>query len=106
LQLIERDKPPLTKGMFVSAYIQGFASPQFLVPDKALHGDRIYLMNAEQQLEIVEVQVLFRTADKVAIAGDIEEGAQLVLNDLIPAIAGMSLKPMNASDAPAAPVEQ
>jgi multidrug efflux pump subunit AcrA (membrane-fusion protein) len=96
LKLLERDRPPLTKGMFLSAYIQGYASPQFVVPEKALHGDRIYLMNADNKLQIETVKVLFRSTAGVAVTGNLNEGDQLVLNDLIPAIPGMSLRTAEA----------
>ena len=92
LQLMERGKPPLTRGMFVSAYIKGYSSAQFVVPETALRGRQIYLMDASDQLAIKTVDVLFRSAEGVAVSGDIEAGDRLVLNDLIPAIEGMSLR--------------
>lgn len=98
-------KPLLSKGMFVSAEIQGGASAQFIVPEKALHGNTIYLMDAQQKLQIKTVTVLFRNAQGVAISGDLSDGEQLVLNDLIPAIAGMRLKSAS-SDAAAQETSQ
>ena len=86
------NKPPLSKGMFVSAEIQGAASPQFIVPEKALHGSNIYILDQTQKLQIKAIQVEFRNAQGVAISGDLQEGEQLILNDLIPAIPGMRLK--------------
>jgi len=85
-------KPLLSKGMFVSAEIQGGASAQFIIPEKALHGNTIYVMDAQQKLQIKTVTVRFRNEQGVAIAGNLSNGEQLVLNDLIPAIAGMRLK--------------
>lgn len=85
-------KPPLTKGMFVSANIEGFLSEQFMIPEKALHGDNVYVMDTNKQLSIRSVQVKFRNKAGVAIIGDIKQGELLILNDLIPAIPGMSLK--------------
>ena len=105
LQLLERERPPLTKGMFLSAHIQGYASAQFVVPEKALHGNRIYLMNADNKLQIETVQVLFRSAEGVAVTGNLNEGDQLVLNDLIPAIAGMSLRTAEAESGAAVATE-
>ncbi|WP_445946438.1 efflux RND transporter periplasmic adaptor subunit [Shewanella sp.] len=106
--------PPLTKGMFVSATIQGQASAQFVVPQKALHGDLLYFMSADDTLIIKKVKVLFRHNDKVAVAladdvnsmlddksatsaasGPLRVGDRLVINDLIPALAGMSLRVSN-----------
>jgi len=86
------EKPPLTKGMFVSARLQGFSSQQFVVTEKALHGDKIYIMDADNKLSIRQVNVHFRNAQGVAISGDFKEQDKLVLNDLIPAIPGMALK--------------
>lgn len=96
LQLLERERPPLTKGMFLSAYIQGYASPQFVVPEKALHGNRVYLMNADNKLQIEPVKILFRCSEGVAISGNLDDGEQLILNDLIPAIPGMALRTAGA----------
>lgn len=84
--------PPLSKGMFVSVSINGFPSEQFLIPEKALHGDQIYVMDTNKKLSIRPVNVNFRNKKGVAISGDIKQGEWLVLNDLIPAIEGMSLK--------------
>ncbi|GLP97796.1 efflux RND transporter periplasmic adaptor subunit [Paraferrimonas sedimenticola] len=85
-------KPPLTKGMFLSAHIKGRSQPQYLIPERALHGESIYLMDAQQQLVIKPVDVLYRSPEGVAIRGEINQGDLLVLNDLVPAIAGMSLR--------------
>lgn len=97
-QLDLGNKPPLTKGMFVSANIAGFTSDQFMIPEKALHGDKVYVMDANNQLSIRAVRVKFRNKIGVAITGDIKEGESLILNDLIPAIPGMSLKTTASSD--------
>ncbi|MFT6925115.1 MAG: multidrug efflux pump subunit AcrA (membrane-fusion protein) [Psychromonas sp.] len=86
------DKQLLTKGMFVTAKVQGFASPQFLVPEKALHGSRIYVMDKANKLRIKPVTILFRNDQGVAVSGEINAHERLILNDLIPAISGMSLK--------------
>lgn len=90
-------KPPLTKGMFVSARLQGFNSLQFIIPEKALHGQHIYIMEADNTLSIRQVEVNFRNKQGVAITGELKEGEKLVLNDLIPAIPAMSLKTVNTA---------
>lgn len=103
--------PPLTKGMFVSATILGQASMQFVVPQKALHGDKLYFMSADNTLLIKTVKTLFRHNDTVAVAlasedelpnnrsatstlvaQSLQEGDRLIVNDLIPAMPGMSLR--------------
>lgn len=83
--------PPLLNGMFIKASLIGKALPQFSVPEKALHTNRIYLMDSENHLKIVPVTVLYRNKLDTVIEADINEGDLLVLNDLLPAIAGMKL---------------
>lgn len=94
-QLNINKKPSLIKGMFVSANIQGFASEQFMISEKALHGNQVYVMDDNGTLSLRKVKVNFRNHNGVAIIGDIKEGELLILNDLIPAISGMSLKTMS-----------
>ncbi|MEE1672391.1 HlyD family secretion protein [Agarivorans aestuarii] len=90
---------PLTKGMYVQATIKGYPQQHFVVPERALHGSNIYLMDSENKLNIVPVTVIFRTEQGVAIRGDISSGQQLILNDLIPAVEGMSLRVEEAPNA-------
>lgn len=50
---------------------------------------------------IKPVEMLFRHEQQVAVEGELKAGEALVLNDLIPAIPGMSLKPVaNEGGAP------
>ncbi|WP_299493771.1 HlyD family secretion protein [uncultured Shewanella sp.] len=88
-------KPPLGKGMFVTAIIKGKMQSQYVVPEKAIQGDQIYVMKANDTLKIIPVNVLFRNDDKVAIEGNIEEGDRLIMNDIAPAVNGMALRTSN-----------
>lgn len=90
-------RPPLTKGMFVSANLYGQSRPQFVIPERALHGHDVYLMDKDSRLVIKPVDVLYRHQQRVAISGEFAQGEVVVLNDLIPAIAGMSLKLVNGN---------
>lgn len=84
--------PPLVNGMFVKAQIEGEASPQWVIPESALHGDKIYLLNQDNQLTILPIKIVFRRDNQVVISGGINEGDLLILNDLLPAINGMQLR--------------
>lgn len=84
--------PPLVNGMFVKALIEGEASPQWVIPESALHGDKIYLLNQDNQLTILSVKIVFRRDNQVVISGGINKGDLLILNDLLPAINGMQLR--------------
>jgi len=48
-------------------------------------------MDENDKLKIVPVTVLYRTKLHTVISGDISKGERLVLNDLLPAVEGMSL---------------
>ena len=90
--LFQPGRAPLLNGMFIKATLTGQESAQFSVPEKALHTNRIYLMDEENRLKIVPVNILYRNQLHTVISGPISEGEKLVLNDLLPAIAGMQLK--------------
>ncbi|EMK3499494.1 HlyD family secretion protein [Vibrio vulnificus] len=92
--------PPLVNGMFVRAYIEGQANPNWVIPERALHGGKIYLMDEQNRLRIVPVTVLFRRDNQVVIDGELNHGQKLIVNDLLPAIEGMLLKEANSEANP------
>ncbi len=91
-QLTPETVPPLANGMFVRATIEGQANPSWVIPERALHGDKIYLLNNQSKLNILPVEVLYRRDNQVVIDGELEYGNKLILNDLLPAIDGMALR--------------
>lgn len=84
--------PPLVNGMFVRARIEGQANPSWVIPERALHGNKIYLMGEDNRLIVLKVEVLYRRDNQVIVDGKLEQGQKLILNDLLPAINGMLLK--------------
>lgn len=90
--------PPLVNGMFVKATILGESSPHWVIPESALHGKNIYLLTEEHKLTILPISVLFRVDNQVVISGEIQQGQQLILNDLLPAINGMQLRSLAQGD--------
>jgi multidrug efflux pump subunit AcrA (membrane-fusion protein) len=84
--------PPLVNGMFVRASIEGQANPSWVIPERALHGNKIYLMDTDNTLTIKTVDIEYRRDNQVVIDGDLNQGDKLILNDLLPAINGMLLK--------------
>ena len=64
----------------------------WVIPERALHGDKIYLMGDDNRLQVVTVEVLYRRNNQVVIDGELEQGQKLIINDLLPAINGMLLK--------------
>lgn len=90
--------PPLVNGMFVRASIEGQANPSWVIPERALHGDKVYLMDDENKLQIKTVNVEYRRDNQVVIDGDLNQGDKLILNDLLPAINGMLLKEASSEE--------
>ncbi|WP_413111661.1 efflux RND transporter periplasmic adaptor subunit [Thaumasiovibrio sp. DFM-14] len=96
-QVHSSQAPALVNGMFVEARFKGRAQPHLVVPESAIHGDRIYLYR-DGKLVIETVRVKFRQHGLVAIESlpdaeiGVKEGDRLVLNDLLPAVEGMLLR--------------
>lgn len=91
-QLSPESAPPLVNGMFVEARLSGQANAHWVIPERALHGDKIYLVDDKNTLMIQAVKVLFRRAGKVAIDGELSSQLLLIVNDLLPAVSGMELQ--------------
>ncbi|MFA0141052.1 efflux RND transporter periplasmic adaptor subunit [Vibrio kanaloae] len=89
---------PLVNGMFVKAEIEGMANLSWVVPERALHGDKVYLMDDNQRLQLVNVEVLYRRDNQVVVSGQLQAGDKLILNDVLPAIEGMLLKESRSND--------
>ncbi|MDH5912025.1 HlyD family secretion protein [Vibrio splendidus] len=97
-QLQPSNATPLVNGMFVKAEIEGVANLSWVVPERALHGDKVYLMDDNQRLQVVSVEVLYRRDNQVVVSGELQTGDKLVLNDVLPAIEGMLLKESNSTE--------
>ena len=89
---------PLVNGMFVKAEIEGLANLSWVVPERALHGDKVYLMDDSLRLQVVNVEVLYRRDNQVVVDGELHAGDKLILNDVLPAIEGMLLKESNSTE--------
>lgn len=89
------ERPPLSKGMFVRVLLQGRPQAQRLVvPRTAVRDGQVYLVGADRRLQIQPVDVLY-SQDGISVIGHgIEAGAELVVSDLVPAVAGMLLNPL------------
>ena len=94
-KIIPGKRPPLSKGMFVEVAIAGKPQPDsIVVPRSALRNGHAYIMNDQQRLEIRNVQKAYDQQQQSVIESGLKDGERLVLTDLIPAVAGMLLKPV------------
>ena len=92
-KIIPGQRPPLSKGMFVKVLLLGrVQAEQLVVPRSAIRDGSVLLINDEQRLSIVPVAPLYSQEKLSVIASGLEAGQQLVVSDLVPAVAGMRLK--------------
>ncbi|MCB1801394.1 MAG: efflux RND transporter periplasmic adaptor subunit [Gammaproteobacteria bacterium] len=87
-------RPPLSKGMFVSVMLYGRVQPgRLVIPRSAVRAKQVMLVDADNRLQMQPVETLY-TQDSLAIIGSgVEAGQRLVVSDLVPAVAGMRLLP-------------
>jgi len=86
-------RPPLTKGMFVKVLIAGHTqADRIVLPRTAIHEGKVYLVDAQQRLQIQPVSVLFNQGSLSIIGEGLEAGQSVVVSDLVPAVSGMLLQ--------------
>ncbi len=89
-------RPPLVTNMYVEVELQGRPlSDRFVVPRHAVHDRTIYVCSPDNQLEIRPVEIEFLMGDLAVLTKGVEPGERLVLSDMVPAIDGMRLKPVD-----------
>ena len=93
-------RPPLLRGMFVEVEISGpEIGGQVIVPREALHsGNVVYVVDAENRLQVREVETAFVQFDEACIRKGLEDGERVVLSDLTPVIPGMLLLPRSIDE--------
>lgn len=88
-------RPPLVKGLFVQVTLAGRPRPDSLVvPRSALHAGHLYVVNEQQRLDIREVKVGMLQPGFATIEAGLKPAERVVISDLVPAIQGMLLKPV------------
>lgn len=88
------DKPPLLLRSFLRAEITG-RTMKDVVPLKRAwlrNGDQVWIMNADDELEIRDVRVLFHGSDQVFVRDGIDDGERIVTSAISVAADGMSLR--------------
>jgi hypothetical protein len=64
----------------------------------AVREGKVLLVDDQQRLEIRQVERLFDQGELTVIQSGLEAGQQLIVSDLIPAVAGMPLQPQTDID--------
>lgn len=92
-------RPPLVKGMFVDVELRGRPRPETLViPRVALFGKYVYVVGADNRLERREVSTGFSGISYFTVLKGLSAGERIVVSDLVPAIDGMLLEPVDDPD--------
>jgi RND family efflux transporter MFP subunit len=91
------NRPPLIKGLFVQAEIQGAERADvYRLPRAAVSPmQSVKLVNADQQLEIRPIEILRLEADAVIIKAGLHLGDRVVVSELPIAIAGTKVRVSN-----------
>lgn len=95
--LIPSKRPPLITNMYVEVELRGRTlKERWVVPRSAVHDEKVYICTPANRLEIRPVKIEFNMGDIAVISEGLKQGEKLVLMDLVPAIDGMLLKPVQA----------
>jgi multidrug efflux pump subunit AcrA (membrane-fusion protein) len=92
-------RPPLVTNMYVEVELKGRSLPdRFVVPRSAVHDKKVYICTPDNRLDIRPVSIEFYMADMAVLSQGLKQGETLVLADLVPAVEGMRLKPVQAGE--------
>ncbi|MDF2178165.1 hypothetical protein P2G88_07855 [Aliiglaciecola sp. CAU 1673] len=94
-----KKRPPLINDMYVQVRVLGQPQSLLAVPSEALHGDRLYLLDDQHNLQIRSVTSAFESQGLTVIQQGIEAGEWVVLSDIMPAVPGRSLRPAPVDNA-------
>lgn len=93
---------PLPMGLFVNAAVQGRELERaFALPRSALRGsDEFLIANRDGTLSIRSIPVIDSNAERVLVAGGVEEGEWVITSPLRGAADGMAVTPLDADGEP------
>lgn len=98
--IIPGKRPPLLKGMYTSVEFFSPVKPTLVLPRKAVHQGRVYVVTDENTLSIRPVNILFTQGDMVVLTGSedagLQTGEKIIISDVIPVMEGMPLKAIPA----------
>ena len=84
-------RPPLLKGMYASVEFLSQPRDMLVIPRKALHQDRVYVVSDENTLAIRPVKISYAQGQLVVINEGLKEGDKIITSDLVPVIEGIKL---------------
>ncbi|GJM05770.1 MAG: acriflavin resistance protein [marine bacterium B5-7] len=97
-KVIPGRRPPLLKGAYTAVELFAPIREAIVIPRKAIHHGRIYLVGKDQRLQIKPVKVQQQQDGLAVISSGLKEGDQIIISDLVPVIEGMPLSPVIATE--------
>jgi len=88
------DLQPLLINTYVRVEIEGIEIPETAAITRELvrDGDRIWIMDKDDRLDIRRVEVAFRGADHLLVTGGVSAGERLITSPLASPVSGMQLR--------------
>ena len=88
-------RPPLIRNMYGQVEIHGKPrSPGVVIPRSALRAGTVSVCNADNRLELRRVETDYTSGRLVSITKGVRAGEKVVITDLVPAVEGMLLDPV------------
>ena len=88
------ERPPLYRNTFVEVDLWPAAmKDQLVVPRTAVHGNQVYLLDANNRLKLQKVSISFAMDNYAVINQGLNPGDRIVTSDMVAAVAGMLLDP-------------
>jgi len=84
-------RPPLLEGMYMKVSLQGAAIDAIAVPRFALHENKIYIINKDNQLKKIELGGVKYQGDLVLVGSGLVSGDKVITSDVFPAVDGMEV---------------
>ncbi|MEB8430827.1 efflux RND transporter periplasmic adaptor subunit [Cocleimonas sp. KMM 6892] len=96
--VIPGQRPPLLKGMYTSVEFLSKPKNMLVIPRKALHQNRVYVVSEENTLSIRPIKIDFSQGQLVVIKDGLKEGDKIITSDLVPVIEGIKLELIESED--------
>ncbi|HEC05192.1 MAG TPA: HlyD family secretion protein [Thiothrix sp.] len=99
--IIPGERPPLLKGMYASVELLSPAKPTLVLPRKAIHQGRVYVVSENKTLLIQPVNILFQQGNQVVLDNYKNEhliGKQIIISEVVPVMEGLPLNIIEAKD--------
>ena len=88
-------RPPLVRNMFCEVELKGRPlSRKIIIPRPALHDGQVYTLDSRNRLVRNKIVIDFSQMDFYVLKQGLSEGQWLIVSDLVPAIDGMLLEPV------------